>query len=48
MKTIKLAWKIFKFFTLVLPVINIVLDIVATRLEQREVLALEDVTHEKI
>ncbi|MBS4761412.1 hypothetical protein KG089_01660 [Carnobacteriaceae bacterium zg-ZUI252] len=33
MKKIKLAWNIFKFMTLVLPIINFILDRVATYLE---------------
>lgn len=36
MKTIKLIWKIVKFMTFVLPVINLVLEAVATKLETRE------------
>lgn len=35
MKTIKLAWKVFKFMTLVLPIISFILELVATKLEER-------------
>lgn len=35
MKTIKLAWRVFKFMTLILPMISIILEIVATKLEAK-------------
>lgn len=35
MKTIKLAWKVFKFMTLILPMVSFVLEIVATKLEEK-------------
>lgn len=35
MKTIKLAWKVFKFMTLILPMISFVLEVVATKLEEK-------------
>lgn len=35
MKTIKLAWKVFKFMTLVLPIMSFILEIVAIRLEEK-------------
>lgn len=35
MKTIKLAWKLFKFMNFTLPMINMVLETVAAKLEAK-------------